>query len=340
MAYRGYHAVKRVLTAPDGTPTAMIMTFMNMLYKVQDEIKPDCIIAVFDAGKKTFRHELLSDYKADRKETPDDLKIQFPILQELLSSLGHKVIIREGIEADDLAASIAKLAKNQGHNAIILSSDKDLLQILGEGIEILRPITNGISEAEFYNSENFSKEYGFKPSSMADYLAIIGDDSDNIKGIEGLGKIRAKKLLTEFPTLEIIFSSLDKISSKQIKTKLEASGSERPIWIRDNIIKLKDNIFDDDKNFLEECINFKPDIEKAQEIALRLGLTRVLKRLGVEVKEPVIYENHEKKIIIPVADIYTRDYKSELRNSPEKFNPQKNEKKNLGLKNGLLSFTS
>ena len=71
MAYRGYHAVKRVLTAPDGTPTAMIMTFMNMLYKVQDEIKPDCIIAVFDAGKKTFRHELLSDYKADRKETPD-----------------------------------------------------------------------------------------------------------------------------------------------------------------------------------------------------------------------------------------------------------------------------
>ena len=335
MAYRGYHAVKRILTAPDGTPTTMIMAFMNMLYKVQDEISPDCIIAVFDAGKKTFRHELLSDYKSDRKETPDDLKIQFPILQELLFLSGYKVVIREGIEADDLAASIAKLAKNQGHNAIILSSDKDLLQILGEGIEMLRPITNGISEAAFYNSENFLKEYGFMPSSMSDYLAIIGDKVDNIDGIEGLGEVRAKKLLAEFPTLEIIFESLDKISSKVIKNSLEASGSEHPIWIRDNIIKLKDNIFDDDKNFLDECLNFKPDIKKAQELAARLGLKRVLKRLGAEVDNVISItttEQHEKKFSSPNADIYTRDYKSELRNSPEKFNPEKNGKKIWDLK--------
>ncbi len=325
LAYRGYHAVKKNLTAPDGTPTTMIMAFMNMLYKVQDEILPDCIIAVFDAGKKTFRHELLSDYKADRKITPEDLRIQIPILQELLSLSGHKVIMREGIEADDLAASIAKLAKTQGHNAIILSSDKDLLQLLGNGVEMLRPNTHGISDAAFYNTENFQKEYGFMPSSMSDYLAILGDKVDNIEGIEGLGEKRAKKLLAEFPTLEDIFASLDKISSKQIKTKLEVSGSERPIWLRDNIIKLKDNIFDDDENFLEECLNFKPDIEKAQELAARLGLKRVLKRLGsdVEIEREFVNDERNFEIKIPECDIFTRDYKSELKNSPEKFQPEK-----------------
>ncbi|MBQ3759703.1 MAG: DNA polymerase I, partial [Synergistaceae bacterium] len=165
LAHRGFHALHANLTAPDGTPTSMITAFMNMLYKVQDELLPDCTVAVFDAKGKTFRHELLTDYKAGRSPLADDLRIQLPILQELLSKCGIKVIIREGVEADDVVASLARLAERQGHEAVVLSSDKDLLQILGEHIRMMRPIKNGISGAEIYDTSSFTKEYGFHPTS-------------------------------------------------------------------------------------------------------------------------------------------------------------------------------
>ena len=163
LAHRGFHALNVNLTAPDGTPTAMILGFMNMLYKVQDELMPDCSVIVFDAPGKTFRHELLKDYKADRKPLADDLRIQLPILQELLRLSGFRVVIREGVEADDVAASIARLVQSEGHEAVILSSDKDLLQVLGDGIRIMRPVKNGISGAEIYDAKSFVREYGFMP---------------------------------------------------------------------------------------------------------------------------------------------------------------------------------
>ena len=115
LAHRAFHALPSTLTAPDGTPTGMIMTFMNMLYKVQDELSPDCTIVVFDAHGKTFRHEILKDYKATRPPTAEELKIQMPLLQELLTSSGFRVVILEGVEADDAAASIAKKVQQKGN---------------------------------------------------------------------------------------------------------------------------------------------------------------------------------------------------------------------------------
>ncbi|MBR1438332.1 MAG: DNA polymerase I, partial [Synergistaceae bacterium] len=125
LAHRAYHALHTTLTAPDGTPTGMIMAFMNMLYKVQDELLPDCTVIVFDPKGKTFRSELLNDYKANRPPLADALRIQLPILQDLLRFSGFRVVVKEGVEADDAAASIAKLARREGNEAVILSSDKD-----------------------------------------------------------------------------------------------------------------------------------------------------------------------------------------------------------------------
>ena len=325
------------MTAPDGTPTTMITLFMNMLFKVIDERQPDCVIAVFDSGKKTFRHDLLPGYKADRETSPDDFRIQIPILQKLLNFLGYRVIQKDGIEADDIAASITKLAKLEGHKILILSSDKDLFQILSENVEMLRPIHQGISHAEDYNIEHFKKEYGFMPSSMPDFLAITGDSIDNIQGIAGMGGVRAKKILSEFPTLEKIFENLNDYPDKTIKNRLLASGSQRPIWIRDNIVRLKDDIFDDDKNFLNDCLNFSPDVEEAKNLAEKLGLQRVLKRLGAdyvpsgtlyhlpasEETESPLAQQVDREIEIPNFDILAYDYKTELRNSPEKFTASK-----------------
>ena len=197
------------------------MSFLNILYKVQDDIKPDCTIAAFDAGGKTFRHELLPEYKANREKLEDDFRTQLKILQEILNYSGHKVIAREGIEADDIIASLAKLAKNENYEVVILTADKDLLQLASPGVKVLRNATARINNAKFYDVETFLNEYKFMPSSMADYLAIVGDNTDNIKGVDGVGEVGAKEVLSKFSTLEEIFSHIEELDTRK-RNKLKA----------------------------------------------------------------------------------------------------------------------
>ena len=320
IAHRSFHAVTAKLTASDGTPTAMMTGFFNMLFRVQDIIKPDCNIIVFDAHGKTFRHDLLSTYKADRKPLDNDLKIQLPLLQELLKYLGCNVIIREGVEADDVVASISKLVHASGYTAVILSSDKDLFQLLDSGVTMIRPVKNGLSGAEFYDTNAFVKEFGFMPSSMSDYLAIVGDAADNVKGIAGIGEKGAKKLLSEYPTLEAIYESLPKLA-KGIRMKLEAHGLENALWTRGNIIRLKDNLYDGEegKRFLDECMRFSLDMKSAEELAARLGLSKLLKRMGSNTEITSQKIETTDRFIMPDCDIITADYKTELRINPENF---------------------
>ena len=289
-----------------------------MLYRVQDELLPDCTVAVFDAKGKTFRHEIYSEYKATRPPLSDDLRIQLPILQELLMLCGIRVVTRGGVEADDSAASIAKLARLEGYEVVILSSDKDLFQILGEGVRIMRPVKHGVAGAEIYDEKSFMREYGFHPASMPDYLAVMGDSSDNIKGVHGIGDRGAKKIFSQFPTIEAVYASLDSLP-KSHREKLSAAGEESVKWTRDKLIILHDDIFDGDSNFINDCINTKLDFDGAEQLALRLGLSRVLKRIGSE-KAPLPREFFPQvESVMPQCDIITCDYKSELRDSPEKF---------------------
>ena len=318
LAHRGFHAINANLAAPDGTPTSTIVGFMNMLYRVQDELLPDVTVAVFDAKGKTFRHKIYAEYKEGRPPLSDDLRIQLPILQELLSLCGIRVVTREGVEADDTAASIAKLARNEGYEVVILSSDKDLFQIIGDGVRIMRPVKGGVSGAEIYDEKSFVKEYGFHPASMPDYLAIMGDSSDNIKGVQGIGDKGAKKLLSQFPTIEVIYSSLKALPKSQ-RDKLSAAGEESVIWTRDNLTLLRDDIFDGDSDFINDCVNCRLDFDGAEKLALRLGLSRVLKRIG-STKTPLPREFFPKsESVTPQCEIMTFDYKTELRDSPEKF---------------------
>ncbi|MBQ7578150.1 MAG: DNA polymerase I [Synergistaceae bacterium] len=328
MAHRGYHALPMKLTAPDGTPTGMIVGFMNMLYRVQDDLMPDYIVTVFDAGGKTFRHKLLSNYKANRQPPEYDLRIQIPILQELLNFIGCNVLIREGVEADDVAASFARLAQSNGYEVMLLSSDKDLLQLVGTGVKMMRPIKNGISGAEIYDVNAFVKEYGFMPDSFADYLAITGDKADNVKGVAGVGDVGAKKILAVYPHLEEIFDSLDKFSKGQRK-KFQDCGLEQVKWTRDNIIKLKEDIFSGDTDLLTQCVNHKLDFDQAENLALRLGLTRVLNRIGSTKTPPIRIDYNEEnesnvKFVMPSAEILTLDYKADFKTHPELFNDSQN----------------
>ena len=323
LAYRAFHAMNVELTAPDGTPTAMITGFMKMLFKVQDELHPDCTIIVFDVsgrtgGRKPFRFELQEDYKAGRSETPDAMKIQLPILQELLGYLGHTVVVREGVEADDVAASLARLAHRQGDTAIILSSDKDLFQVLGDDIVMLRPVKNGISGAELYNVEAFVKEYTFSPSSMPDYLALTGDSTDNIKGVQGIGPVSAKKLLAVYPTIEDIYAAIGRLT-KSTRKKLEDAGYERVLWTRDNMTRLKDDLYDDEPDFLDRCADFHGDFHSAEDMAARLGFKGILERIGSTRHVVPKILNGSGESVLPDAEYILDDYKDELKAHPELF---------------------
>ena len=294
-----------------------------MLFHVQDELQPDCTIIVFDASGSTsgihaFRYDLQPDYKSDRDPVPEDHKIQLPILQKLLEALGFKVVVHEGVEADDVVASIAKLAQAAGHEAVVLTSDKDLFQILSPRIKMIRPIKNGVTRAEIYDSAKFTKEYGFPPASMADYLALFGDKIDNIKGVKGIGDVKARDLLKVYTTLEAIFAAID-VLPKKYRTPLQAEGIEPILWRRDNMTRLKDNLFDDDAGFLNSCLNFAPNIHEAEDIAVNLGLSRLLSRIGSKKQVKPRHFIDPEKFSMPECEILTADYKPELKAHPEKF---------------------
>ena len=211
---------------------------------------------------------------------------------------------------------------------MLLSSDKDLLQLVGTGVKMMRPIKNGISGAEIYDVNAFVKEYGFMPDSFADYLAITGDKADNVKGVAGVGDVGAKKILAVYPHLEEIFDSLDKFSKGQRK-KFQDCGLEQVKWTRDNIIKLKEDIFSGDTDLLTQCVNHKLDFDQAENLALRLGLTRVLNRIGSTKTPPIRIDYNEEnesnvKFVMPSAEILTLDYKADFKTHPELFNDSQN----------------
>jgi DNA polymerase-1 len=173
LAFRAFYAVP-FLSAPDGTPTNAILGFVNMLTKVEEEVGPDACAVVFDAPGPTFRHELYKEYKARRKPTPEEFKPQIPLLRDLLAALGYPVVMEPGVEADDVIASMALAAAREGKEAIIVTSDKDLFQVIGPGVKMLRP-QKGITALKIYDEAAFTEEFGFPPQSMPDYLALLGD---------------------------------------------------------------------------------------------------------------------------------------------------------------------
>ncbi|CAF0720754.1 unnamed protein product [Didymodactylos carnosus] len=180
--------------------------------------KPDYMLVAFDHGEKTLRHEELASYKANRKPTPSDLIQQLSLVQELLTNLGIKCLSMPGIEADDLIATAAIAAKELGHEVDIVSSDRDLLQLVQSQITVHLP-QKGVSELLAVTETNFADAYlPILPSQVADLKGIMGDSSDNLEGVKGIGEKGAVRLLQKYGSLEAILASLDQLSlAEQMK---------------------------------------------------------------------------------------------------------------------------
>lgn len=204
--FRAFYAVKN-LTSPAGMPTNAIYGIVNMLKQMQKKYTTPYWVCVFDAKGKTFRDEIYPEYKANRRETPAELIVQFPYIHEIIADLGIPVIIQEGVEADDVIATIAKKYAAAGHKILIATGDKDFAQIVDDNITLVNTMTN-----EQLDREGIITKYGITPEQFIDYLSLIGDTIDNVPGVHKCGPKTAQKWLKEYQSIANLIINQDQLS--------------------------------------------------------------------------------------------------------------------------------
>ena len=219
---RAYYGV-RPLSAPDGTPTNAIFGFLSILQRLLDDEAPDALCVMFDRREPTFRHKHSEAYKATRKPMPDDLAAQMPVLKDVLDALGIARRELPGWEADDLLGTVSRIAAAQGWESVVVTGDKDALQLVGEGVRVLNVKTRaGQTETINYTPERFREEYGFDAPRMVDLKALMGDTSDNIPGVPGVGEKTALDLLRRYGSLAGVYEHIgDADIRASLRTKLE-----------------------------------------------------------------------------------------------------------------------
>ena len=217
---RAYYGVMP-LNAPDGTPTNALYGFINILNKLKSEQAPDIVYVAQDLRAPTFRHKMYGEYKANRSGMPDGLAAQLPLYNEYLDLCGIVRYALEGYEADDLLGALGRLCENAGHDCVIVTGDRDAFQLVSERVSVLHVSSRmGRTETKLYTPEVIFETYGLTPAQLIDLKALMGDKSDNIPGVAGVGEKTALDLMRRFGNLETIYSSLDGLTPS-LKAKLE-----------------------------------------------------------------------------------------------------------------------
>lgn len=213
LMFRAYYATAygSVMRTSNGIPTNAVFAFSNMLNKAIETIQPKYVLVAFDMGKKNFRHDLFKEYKGTRKEAPQDLVEQFPLVREFLKAYSIPYVEVEGYEADDIIGSMTRKFPNIMYN--VLSSDRDLLQLINDNTHVMM-IKSGVSELKEMDEESLWEEYSLTPSQIIDFKGLSGDSSDNIPGIEKVGEKTATKWLNEYKTLENVIAHAKDIGGK------------------------------------------------------------------------------------------------------------------------------
>lgn len=231
---RAFYGLK-MLTNREGLPTNAVYNFLSILLKLQEDEKPDKIIVCFDVKEKTFRHMKYSYYKSNRKGMPDELAVQVPVAKELLDAMGIARMELTGYEADDLLGSISRQVGANGDTCIIVSGDRDCLQLIDDSTSVYFPTSKaGKPTYTKYNQQTFETEYGFAPIRLIDLKALMGDASDHIPGVPGIGEKTALQLLKQFDTLENIYQNLDDLSIKnhvRIKLRDGEQSAKDSFWL-------------------------------------------------------------------------------------------------------------
>ncbi|EFV77174.1 DNA polymerase I [Cytobacillus pseudoceanisediminis] len=274
IAYRAFFALP-LLNNDKGIHTNAVYGFTMMLQRILEDEKPTHLLVAFDAGKTTFRHKTFSEYKGGRQKTPPELSEQFPYIRELLDAYGISRYELENYEADDIIGTLSLHAEKDGYEVKVISGDKDLTQLSSDAVTV--SITRkGITDIEEYTPAHIEEKYGITADRIIDMKGLMGDSSDNIPGVPGVGEKTALKLLKEFGTLEELLDSVDKVSGKKLKEKLEEfrdqalMSKELATITREAPVEIK----------IEDIEYEGFDKEKVINIFKELGFNSLLEKLG------------------------------------------------------------
>lgn len=257
-AFRSYYAIRN-LRDSKGHPTNAAFGFARMLLKILREHEPSHIVIVFDAPGKTFRDEMYAEYKANREATPEDLLKQFPMIDEIIDAFDIPVVRVPGVEADDVLATLAREAVEKDLEAVLISGDKDILQVVGDGIHVFDP--NKGDNGTWYGPEEVKERYGVLPERVVDALALIGDSVDNVPGVRGIGEKTAKKLLEQYGDLDGLYAHVEDLKGKQ-KEKLVEDKDQA--YLSRELVTLNPRVGFD--HSLDEYRMHEPDRAKLAEV--------------------------------------------------------------------------
>ncbi|MBM3251640.1 MAG: DNA polymerase I, partial [Candidatus Omnitrophica bacterium] len=268
--YRAYYAIRNLSTSY-GQPTNAIFGFINMLKKILQDNDLQYLGICFDVGRKTFRQEQFSEYKLHRPAMPDELRSQMPLIKEIISAYNIPIFEMEGFEADDVIATLAKKAAKENLEVFIVSSDKDIFQLIDERVKVYSPNKEG----SVYDLDNFKSRFQVAPDKIADLIGLMGDATDNIPGVKGVGEKTAVSLLKQFGNLDNLFKNLDKVKSEKLRELL--SQQKNQAVMSKDLAKLDKEVpleFDQEQLKIKE-----PDYEKLFELFKKLELNSFLKDL-------------------------------------------------------------
>lgn len=292
---RAFYGV-RPLNAPDGTPTNAVYGFLAILQRMLDEQKPEAVCVSFDLKAPTFRHKACDFYKAQRKPMPEELAVQMPLLKETLDAMGIRRYEIEGFEADDILGAAAAVCERNGWDCVVVTGDKDSLQLVSNTTSVCNVKTvRGQTETILYTPESFRAEYGFAPAQMVDLKALMGDSSDNIPGVPGIGEKTALDLVRRYGTVDRIYSSLGTLDIKDgVRRKLaDGEASARQSYWLATIVRDVPLHFSPEENIWNN--SYTPELYGVMK---RLGFKRFIDKWGLTESETAPAKDDTSKKLI------------------------------------------
>jgi DNA polymerase-1 len=297
-AYRAFHAIRQ-LTSPSGAPTNAIYGFIKMLDKMRTQLTPSHAVVVWDGGLARERMAELAEYKAQRPPMPADLEAQMDGIVHYLEAAGITSLCRDGVEADDWIAAIARGATEQ-MPVVIASSDKDFMQLVSERIGLLNP--NDKSE-KIWDAGDVRAKTGIDPAQIVDWLSLIGDSVDNIPGVPGVGPKTATDLLQQFGTVDAMYSRLGDVKSERLRSRL--AEAEQSVRRNQRLVRLQEN---QPPFGLEETVIRAPQTDRLRLRFAEWGFRTMLAQLG----EPVLRSSGAPQVAIGPRDTATGEGESPL----------------------------
>ena len=277
LIFRAFYAMQRPMITSEGIYTQGIYGFLNMLNKIEEDFSPEYIAVAFDLKEPTFRHKEYEGYKAGRKPTPPELLMEIPILKDILKAMNIRILEVPGFEADDIIGTVSRIAEEQGMEPLIFTGDKDALQLTSDVTKVVFT-KKGVTDFDLYDREKMQERYGLTPSQFIDLKGIMGDSSDNIPGIPGIGEKGGIELLTQFGSLEEVLEHSDEIKKPAMRKKVEENADlarmskHLATIIRDVPLEFR----------LEDMVFTEPDYEELTDLYKKLEFKSFLKKLGTK----------------------------------------------------------